>query len=272
MRRAFILACGILLLTSVACGQGLRISTRVSDLTESDRGVNAVVSRSLSLCHNGRVYDYMDAVNEVVVYDPVERRFSIYNSDLSLSTTISFDEIGQLLESRRPRTDAYLSELSASGKPADARIAESLRFQLNPKFNESFDPMKGHLILTSRSFTYRVETRKWDDAEQVERYLTATDWTARLNSILHPSSLFPEPRLALNASLRKLNDRMPVSVELDLRPDDHFRLKAEHQLTPQLSEDDHSRIARWDQALRSEEVRSVSFRSYQQKILLTRAR
>ena len=78
--------------------------------------------------------------------------------------------------------------------------------------------------------------------------------------------------MQLNAALKDLKDRMPVRVELDLRPQETLRLRAEHQLTPQLSADDHQRIARWDAALKSPGIREVSFRSYQQTVLLTQSR
>ena len=253
--------------------QGLKISTQVFEVAKTDGpGPDRIITSSLSLCHNGRVYDYVDAADEVVIFDPVERRFTILNSSRGLATSLSFDEIRQLLETRQPKTDQYIRELIAGRHPSAAKIVESIRFQLNPTFSETFDPMKGTLILSSRSLTYRVETRKWNDPPQVERYLACTDWTAKLNSIMHPSSLFPEPRMALNESLRKLKDRMPVSVELDLRPDEQFRLRAEHQLTQNLGDDDHARIARWEEAATSEDMKHVSFRTYQQAVLVSQSR
>ena len=127
-------------------------------------------------------------------------------------------------------------------------------------------------MLTSPSLTYRVETRKWAEADQVERYLTFADWMARLNFILHPNSLLPEPRLALNEALRNLKDRMPITVELDLRPNDNLHLRAAHQLTRNLSDDDHSRIAKWETDLKSKSVRKVPFLSYQQSVLVSKSR
>ena len=263
----------VMMVSSSLPAQGLKISTHVFEVTRTDSpGPDRIISSSLSLCHNGRVYDSIDAADEVVIFDPVERRFTILNRSRGLATTLSFDEIRQLLETRQPKTDEYIRELTASRRPSAERIVESIRFQLNPKFSETFDPMKGTLILSSRSLTYRVETRKWNDPQQVERYLACTDWTAKLNSIMHPSSLFPEPRMALNESLRKLRDRMPVSVELDLRPDEQFRLRAEHQLTQNLSDDDHARIARWDESVTSGDMKQVSFRTYQQAVLVSQSR
>ena len=263
----------VIWLSPVVTAQGLKVSTHVYEVAPSGApGPDQVVSNSLSLFHNGRVYDFVDAADEVVILDPVERRFTILNTSRELTTTLSFDEIGHMLETRQPKTEQYIRELVRSNRPEAKKIVESIRFQLKPEFSETFDPMKGTLVLTSRSLTYRVETRKWNDPQQVEKYLACTDWTAKLNFIMHPSNMFPEPRIALNAALRKCRDRMPISVELDLRPDDSVRLRAEHQLTQNLTDDDHSRIARWDEALNSKDIRRVSFRSYQQAMLVTQSR
>jgi hypothetical protein len=272
MLRCGILIAVLVIVSSTCLAQGMRISTHVYDIAKADsRSASQIVSSSLTLMHNGRVYDYVDAADEAVIFDSVEKRFTIINESRELTTRITFDEIRHLMSSREPRTGQYIAELLASEKPADRKLAESLKFQLAPKFSQTFDPMKGTLVLSSASFVYRVETRKWSDAPQVERYLTYADWTSQLNSILHPSSLFPEPRLALNKAIRELKDRLPVSVELDLRPAEQFRLRAEHQLTHKVSDDDHRRIARWEERLNSKSLKEVSFRAYQQAALISKA-
>ena len=62
---------------------------------------------------------------------------------------------------------------------------------------------------------------------------------------------------------------MPITVELDLRPNDNLHLRAAHQLTRNLSEDDHVRIAKWEADRKSKAVREVPFLSYQQAVLLS---
>ena len=258
-------------LSSVCFGQGLRISTHVYDL-ENAPAPGEMLSSSLSLCHNGKIYDYVDAADEVVIYDPVERQFTILNNSRDLSTTLTFDEIRHKMDSLEPRTTKYIQELRSTGTPAAERTANAITFQLHPKFEQSFDPMNETLVLSSPTMTYRVETRKWAEADQVERYLTYADWTARLNFILHPNSLLPEPRIALNEALRGLKGRMPVNVELDLRPGDNLHLRAAHQLTRTLSDDDHRLIAKWELDLKSKRVQRVPFLSYQHSVLVSKSR
>ena len=128
-----ILFWSIMCLSSVCFGQGLRISTHVYDLEKSSRS-NQMVSSSLSLCHNGRIYDYVDAADEVVIFDPVERRFSILNNSRGLSTTLTFDEIRHKMNSLEPRTTKYVQELRLAGSPNSARAADAIDFQLHPAF------------------------------------------------------------------------------------------------------------------------------------------
>lgn len=272
MLRCGSLFAALIVVSSTCLAQGMRISTHVYDIAKADsRAASQIVSSSLTLMHNGRVYDYVDAADEAVIFDPVEKHFTIINESREMMTRITFDEIRHLMSSREPRMGVYIEELQASGKTTDHKLAESLKFQLAPRFSQTFDPMKGTLVLSSASFVYRVETRKWSDSLQVERYLNYADWTAQLNSILHPSSLFPEPRMALNKAIRELKDRVPVSVELDLRPAEQFRLRAEHQLTQKVSDDDHRRIARWEERLNSKSLQEVAFRTYQQAALISQA-
>jgi hypothetical protein len=266
-----VLFSAVMAVCTTSFAQGLRISTHVYDVSKSEtRTPTQIVSSSLSLIHNGRIYDYVDSADEVIIFDLVEKRFTVLNESRGMSTRITFDEIRHMMDGRQPRTAEYLKELSSTADPTSRKIADSIRFQMNPKFSQTFDPMKGTLVLSSPSFTYRVETRKWNDPMQVEKYLTYADWTAQLNSILHPGSLFPEPRMALNKALRELKDRMPISVELDRRPAEQFRLRADHQLTQKITNDDHQRIARWEDSLTSGSFKEVSFRAYQQATLLSK--
>jgi len=271
------LNCLLVLLAVVSPGvcvaQGMKISTQIYDISRmSGDGQGPVVSSSLTLCHNGRVYDYVSMADELVIYDPVEHQFLVLSQSRGLSTVITFDEIRHHMETRVRKTEEYLEELVDSGNPSAATEADAIRFQMNPAFEETFDPTRGTLVLTSPAITYRVETRKWEDPQQVDRYLTYRDWAAKLNSVLHPENLFPEPKMAVNEALRKQKHRMPVKVELDRRPASSGRLRAEHQITVGLTDDDHSRIARWETQQKSEQIQKVPLRRYQQAALISKAR
>ena len=265
-----ILPCVLLFtcLVSSAAAQGLRASTVVYDAARLDSsGREPVIASTFSLFHGGRVYDYVEAAAEVVIFEPSSKRFIVLNTDRGVYTTIVFEELKRLLNARGPTTQEYIEELRAQQSPETERVVRMLEFQLHPKFERTYDNGTGSLSLKSPSWKYSVSTRPWDDAEQLERYLAYTDWTAQLNYILHPSSMFPEPRLALNAELRKIGGRIPVVVQLDLRPDQRLILRAEHQFVRNLNDHDRSLINEWNEALKGTTLKELPFRSYQETVL-----
>lgn len=261
------------LCSAPSLAQGLRVSTHISDDTARNGNESApLLSSSLSLFHNGRVYDYVEAADEVLIYEPSSRRFTILNTARSVYTTISFDEINSLMASRGPKIQAYLSDLKASGSLETETIRESMKFQMNPEFETQYNELDGSVHMLSRSWKYHVKTREWADRDQLQHYLTYADWTARLNYILHPSSRFPEPRMALNEKLRELGDRMPVSVQLDLRPDERRVLRADHQFVNNIDDTDRALITRWEQVLQNGGLTRLTFRRYQEAVLVSQTR
>ena len=256
---------------SAVLGQGLRVSTIVYDAGRlADNGQEEVLSSSFSLFNNGQVYDYVEAAGEVVIFNPIGKKFIVMNPDRGVFTSIAFAELNALLGERAPKTKEYLAELNKQKSREAVRAARMLEFQLNPKFATKSYPSSGGLVLTASSWKYEVSTREWNDEEQVARYLDYADWTARLNCILHPHSSFPEPRIALNDELRKLKTRIPVIVKLDKRPDERLVLRAEHQFVRNLTDRERSLITGWNDALKSTEMKQLPFRSYQERVLVSK--
>ncbi|MEP3481963.1 MAG: hypothetical protein ABJZ55_22160 [Fuerstiella sp.] len=251
-----------------ANAQGLKVSTAVYNAGELDsNGREPIVSSSVSLIHAGKAYDYVEAVGEVVIYEPSENRFVLLNPARGLFTIIRFEELNRLLAARGPRIEEYLTELKQAGSKEFAKTEKNLRFQLNPEFKQTLDADSGTLRLNGPSWTYVAGTREWQDEDQVRKYIQYTDWTARLNYVLHPSGLFPEPRLALNKAVLELKDRIPVFVQLSLRPDATLVLRAEYQFTRGLADQERQLISDWNTAITSGQLKELPFRQYQEKTL-----
>ena len=270
MLRSLVVVCSLFFAVSATLGQGLSVSTVVKDAGRLDTsGKEPVLSRSLSLFHNGRAYDFVEAAGEVVILEKTARRFIVLNSGRGIYTTVPFSQIKQMLQTREPKMQQYLRELTAQDSPQAEQAARMLQFQLNPSFDSQFNQRSGVLMLESPSWKYSVTTRPWEDEEQIEKYLAYTDWTAQLNCILHAGSMFPEPRLALNAELRKLKNRIPVVVQLDLRPDEHTILRAEHQFVRNLTEKDLQLITGWNNSLKDGSLKMVPLLKYQEAVLVS---
>ncbi len=256
---------------SYATAQGYRVEGqiyRIQQTPANGRTVETRLSASVTLFHKGRVYDYVESADEVIIFEPTARRFTILNTARELATNADFDEIRHLVASRRKESERYLHELIQSSSSNADKVARSLEFQLAPSFDTKFDSASGRLILSSPSWTYRVQTHSWEDTDQVLEYLNYADWISQLNSVLSPLNLFPEPRMLLNKKLRDLK-RMPTSVTLDLSSEQSRTLRADHKFIAQLTSDDRHLIHVWDSAAKGESLRRLSLRGYQEAILVS---
>ena len=69
-----LIALGICSAANVTRAQEIRLYTTIRDPARDQ-----VLVRSLMLFHAGKVYDYIDSANEVTMFEPVHRRFTILN-------------------------------------------------------------------------------------------------------------------------------------------------------------------------------------------------
>ena len=259
-------------LCSTACAQQFFVYTKVTSPPLESASANAepeVLARSLTLFHAGRVFDWLPDVGEVSIFEPTHRRFIIFHGRLrsgnkNLATTVTFDEITRLLDSARDETTSYAKRLEKQNDLETRAIVEPLKFQLRPAFTEKYDDSTQRLSLSSARFSYMVECGEAEIPEAIEAYIEYADWLARLNYVLGPGRMFPEPRLTLNKSLREHNV-IPINVQLRVDFDQPMRLEASHQFGWQIDATNRARINDWETQLRDAEW--VTFREYQRAIL-----
>ena len=221
--------------------------------------------QSLTIFHAGKVYDYLDGIKEVTILEPAHNRVTLLSVNRLLATTVDFDEIRNLQNVARNETEKYIGELQRKPGPETDKAIEILKFHWNPKFDEQYDAMQRRLQLTSRYFRYQVLVAQTQEPEIVKAYLEYADRTAQLNSVLHPRSLPPGPRMMLNESLRARN-LIPLEVKLwaDLESDLHLRAK--HQFNWELDDTDRRSIQSWDMLLKDRNVKYVAFADYQRAV------
>jgi hypothetical protein len=245
-------------------GQDMSVYTTVSPVTVGDEKP-PVIARSLTLFHAGKVYDYMEDLGEVVIFEPVNNRFIILNGNY-VATRVEHSELQQFLKVAQFESENYLQELSLKSGREDRATAALLEFQLQPKFEEQYDPTLDRLALAGGPMRYDVQTARVETAALVEQYLTYADSAARLNFVLHPGSAYPEPRLKLNASLRE-KGLLPIMVRLETRRAEKTALRADHKYQWELQASDKAHINKWERLLESDELQWVGFREYQQQLL-----
>lgn len=250
-----------------ASAQEFHVFTVVHDLAGQAEPV-----RAATLFHAGKAYDHLDSGGEVIAYEPTERRFRILNSSRRLVTTAAFDEIQSALKIAREETERHAETLEQSSDPASLRTAAMLRFQLDPRFEERFDEKTGVLVLEGGSLRYEVLTIDPQRAAGIaDAYLDCADWVCKLNYVLHPGPVLPEPRLALNQALRARR-RLPESVEQRVKITPAIHRKAEHTLNFDLNAQDRTLIHQWESQLSSESIREVPLQEYRRATLTAKAR
>lgn len=227
-----------------------------------------IVGRSLSLFHGGKVYDYLDTLGEVTIFEPAREQFTLISPSRMKLAHVSFAELQRQLDAAEERAAAHCVLLGASKDPLQQKQLAWTRLQLAPNFRESWDATGKKLHLVSPLCEYRVDcTTTPESPSFVETYARYADWTSRLNYLLHPQSMAPRPRLRLNAALRQ-HQVLPLAVELTTRLRQEQRLVAEHKLAWKLEPSDRGKIHDSEGMLKDEFFELVSFEAFQRAILL----
>lgn len=259
-----------------AAGQDCRIYTAIYDLRPPTAGGPSkdarpesppILGRNVSLFHGGKVYDYLDTLGEVTIFEPAREGFALISKSRMKIAWVSLAELQRQLDEAEERASAHCLELAASKVPLHRRELEWTRFQLAPDFRESWDASRQQLRLTSPLCEYRVRCTTVESPQFVETYTRYADWTARLNYLLHPQALAPEPRLHLNATLRRRRV-LPIEVELTATPRQELRLCAKHSLVWSLDAKDRGMIRDFESMLKDEHFERVSFDAFQRAALL----
>lgn len=183
-----------------------------------------------TLFASGRVYDFMTAPAETIVFDPGHELLVILDPNRAMKTQITTGEvstqIGKLREAARNHKKEAVRESAAA------------------KFAESVDPQTGLLRLMNRWMTYEVEAKAPDRPQVARQFAESADWLAQLNALLNPPEL-PFPRLALNEVLRQRQE-VPLKITKTLTSEERGRkptvICSEHTILMTLSQEDRQRI------------------------------
>lgn len=252
-----------------AAAQQFRVYTEVK-VPKRDAGPKDVpadvVARSVTIFHAGRTFDWLQTAGEVTIFERAHKRFVIFNGRKLIATTVDFDEINRLLAAARDETRNHANRLSTRSDREARSIATALHFQLEPEFAHSFQQPNQMLKLDSPKLSYNVKCGEARIPEAVASYLEYADWTARLNHVMHPRSLYPAARLRLNDRLRE-HKVLPVEVQLRVDFDQPLVLQADHRFSWELETLDREQIRHWDNMQENGSLDWLSFREYQRAIL-----
>lgn len=200
-------------------------------------GENVIpISETTTLFFGGNVYDFIKSPAQTAVFTKPSgqraSRFILLNDEQKLRTEFSTEQLATTMEKVRAFASQHKDPF--------------LNFAANPDFEETFEPKTGQLVLASHMESYRVDTQPMEHADAAKDYRNFLDWYAQLNTLLTGGPP-PQPRLELNKALAR-RKVLPLKVELS-RIGEKEPLRAEHEFTWRLSQEDKKRIDRVQAAL-----------------------
>jgi hypothetical protein len=257
-----------LLSSETAVAQDFHVDTTVEAVTRRE---TQELTRSVTLFHAGKTYDFIQDLSELVIFDPSHDRFTLLNTRQRRATQVHVDEINHLLQIGRQALADHVKTLRASGKPDAQSMVDAILFQFHPQFEESIvQTNRGPLLeLKSNYFHYQVLGATPPTPAHGAAYLNYADWIIRLNYVLNPGKTLPEQRIKLDAALRQAQ---LIPVEVTFGDPNAVQVRARHRIYWDLSERDRELIRQWDGLLTRDDLKRVSFQDYQRSLLLSVAR
>ena len=249
---------------SIAPAQDFHVTTQIYDVQDPPQKTGKGASKGgvLSLFHAGKGYDLARNSKEVTIFEPALERFSLIDDSRNLKTSISFDEVAMQLAKARAELQAFLD--SADEQKVPREIISFYKFQLDPKFEVRQAARKNLPIIlefSSPYLEYEVVCAQDKSAKIVETYLDYADGMARLNFVFLRQKTLPDPRIAVNAELRK-RKLLPVKITLTKKIQEPLHIRSEHDFTWELTGSDKTEINRWDNKLTAKSYKEVTWKEY----------
>ena len=248
-------------LGSPALGEEPRIDNSLIPVGEDFRVDNTVfagdkkepISRSVTIFHDGIVYDCMKTPAETVVFDKTTKRFVLLNMAGGNRAELTTHEVTDLVG----RFEGRLKSMIA--KKPDALI----QFMADPKFQERLRRVGRQVDAQQPSGHLRDHTRGQSKTRRRPGSIAKfSDWYARLNVQLTPSALPPFARLAVNAAVAK---RKAIASQVTLTiasPKSGHRqtIRSTHRVVRPLTAADLDQVSRINKAMT--DFKPVDFEKY----------
>jgi len=218
-------------------------------------------------------YDFLSSPSEITVIDTSGQTTTRKGVDGRYrASTVEDVRIKLLDPARKLRTELNLGDLQKFSEQLRSRAARQtnplLKFAADPKFSESSeqnDAGETCVRFTSPLLAYRVWlTSDVPENADFDRYFDFCDFSAQLNSMMHPGTLPPFPRMKVDADLRLKAGRPPARVEVTISDDAKgakpIVLRSEHHFSTQLTAEDQKRIDEANDQLKT--FKQVSWEEY----------
>jgi hypothetical protein len=222
----FVVAFFLVGFVEVATADEFRVESKVFA-----EGSETPISESLTLFHQGHVYDLLSSPQEITVFDLPENRIVLLDPTRKVRAELKTDQLTYFVDQLRVR--------------ASRQADPMLKFAAEPKFAEKAED-NGWMSFASPLLSYRVHGARAAVPAQAQAYREFSDWSARLKTRVDQGALPPYPRLYLNAALERrgwLPDEVERTVTQPNQPDAKPTvLRSKHKFETQLYTADHKRI------------------------------
>jgi len=242
-------------------GPGERLAS--PSLAQEFRVENAVytgysdrpTAQTTTLFTGGKVYDFLHHPEEIVIFDPAQRRFLLINPTLRICTELRMEQVA-----------AFINTLRSWARRQEDPF---LRFTAAPELTVRPGPTSTSLLFESAALTYYVEVDRPPDPQIAKRYAEFSDWYSQLNTMVTPGARLPFPRIYVNQVLLQ-QGFVPLKVELHLKDGSQKGgkptvIRSHHNFFYRLLEPERARASQADEFARI--FRPVGFVEYQQKLL-----
>lgn len=190
------------------------------------------IASNTTLFHDGRVYDFPTAGNEVTIFAPKDGRVVLLDTRRRLRTELSVDQLYD-----------FSNRLRAWGRTQDDKL---LKFTVDPSFEQRGELASGRMTFSSRWMTYDLKTRPAATEAMSQEYRKFCDVFAHLNTLLKPGSLPPFARLDVNQWMAQ-GSSLPTEIRLTIPAvpkfgDRELKLATRHEYRETLSASDIKRV------------------------------
>jgi hypothetical protein len=211
-------------------------------------------AQSITIFHDGVVYDSMKSPAEVLIFDKQAGRFTLLNPANQTKVELSTDNVADFTKQLQARAAAHRDPV--------------VKFLADPKFQERFDDASGELALSSPLVSYRLVLSTAEGEAAAEQYREFSDWYARLNTLLNPGSRPPFGRLAINEAVAKrkaMATQVILAVASSKAGGHTTTIRSTHRVVRQLTQADLDYVAKIRQLANN--FKTISFAEYRKSAL-----
>lgn len=216
---------------------------------------NQQVAKGKTLFVDGKVYDYLTNLKEIIVFNPEKSTFYILNTRSREKVIVTMDQIDNYFESLRQWAATHQNE--------------ETRFFAMPQFKIVYNEEDSLYTFQSKLVSYEVATLKPEKTEMLSQYRQFADAYCKLNLMLSPQTKTLFARMNVNETIFNAGSLMShVQVTFPPQKSGLFTkkltIRSDYQFLPRLVESDLARIRQVDEFIAMYE--ETTFSDYQKNL------